>query len=132
VALGPAQVHAQEHLRPVGGLGSTRTGRDGQDRVVLVVVAREHEGRAESFVLGLQSAELSVQLGRHGGIGALIGQRGQFEQIVGALGYRLPLGDFVAQPFRLAQDLAGGALVGPEVRFCGARVELVDARLLGV
>ena len=39
--------------------------------------------------------------------------------------------DLVAQAFSLAQDLARGALISPEVRFGRLRFEIVEARLLG-
>ena len=43
VALSPAQVHAQQHLGPVGGFGAACPSRDGHDRVALVVRAGEEE-----------------------------------------------------------------------------------------
>ena len=41
-ALGPAQVHAQQHLRPVLRLGAAGARVDGDDGVLLVVLAAEH------------------------------------------------------------------------------------------
>ena len=41
VILGPAQVHAAEHLRPVGGVGSAGAGANRDDRAVRVVRAVE-------------------------------------------------------------------------------------------
>ena len=40
--LGPAQIHAQEHLGPVLRLGPARAGMDGDDGVLTVVLAAEH------------------------------------------------------------------------------------------
>ena len=44
--LGPAQVHPEEHLGPVGGLGAARAGADREDRAARVVLAREQEQRS--------------------------------------------------------------------------------------
>jgi hypothetical protein len=83
VFVGPGEVHPQEHLGPVGGLGPAGPGADREDRPVLVVFAREQqrgplaielllEGRAVSLELGLQvgvgrfgqKVERSLQVGR--------------------------------------------------------------------
>jgi len=56
---------------------------------------------------------------------------GEFEQVVGALGQRLPGRDLVAQPLSLTQNLLRAALVGPEIGRARRAVELVEARLLG-
>jgi len=42
VALRPAQVHAQEHLGPIAGVGAPGAGVDGNDGVGGVVLAAEH------------------------------------------------------------------------------------------
>jgi hypothetical protein len=44
MALGPAQVHPQEHLGPVGRLGPAGSGTDREERGALVVFAGEEEG----------------------------------------------------------------------------------------
>ena len=45
VALGPAQVHAQQHLGPVLALGAAGAGVDGDDGAAVIVLAREqHRG----------------------------------------------------------------------------------------
>ena len=41
-ALGPAQVHPQQHLGPVLRLGAAGAGMDGDDRVLAIVLAAEH------------------------------------------------------------------------------------------
>ena len=63
--LGPAQVHAQEDLRPVLGVGAAGAGVDGDDGVAGVVLAAE---QARLFELGeapLDRGQLGVELGRH-------------------------------------------------------------------
>jgi hypothetical protein len=78
----------------------------------------------------LQGGEFGVESGGHVSVGRIVGERGQLEQIVGAPSDRTPCRYLVAQRLGLAQDLSGGALVSPEIRLCGAGIELVDARLL--
>ena len=41
-AFGPAEIHAQQHLRPVLRLGASRAWMDRQNRVLAVVLAAEH------------------------------------------------------------------------------------------
>ncbi len=45
--LGPAQVHALQHLRPVHGVDAALTGVDGDDRVGAVVLTRQQRGHLE-------------------------------------------------------------------------------------
>src|SRR4029079_1820587 len=45
MALGPAEVHPQQHLGPVGRLRAAGAGADRQDRAALVVLTREEERR---------------------------------------------------------------------------------------
>ena len=45
--LGPARVHAQQHLRPVLRVGAARAGVDLADRVALVVLAAEQRAQLE-------------------------------------------------------------------------------------
>ena len=56
LALGPARVHAQQHLRPVLRLRAAGAGVYGEDGVVAVVRAAEHQPK-------LQAVELLGQLG---------------------------------------------------------------------
>ena len=41
-ALGPAQIHPEQHLGPVLRLGAAGAGMDGHDRVLAIVLAAEH------------------------------------------------------------------------------------------
>ena len=53
--LGPAQVHAQQHLRPVLRLGAAGARMDRDDRVLAIVLAAEH-------LLGLAGVDLTAEL----------------------------------------------------------------------
>jgi hypothetical protein len=46
VTLGPAEVHPQEHLRPIRGFGAADARADRKKGAAFVVRAREQEGRA--------------------------------------------------------------------------------------
>ena len=62
--LGPAQVHAQQHLGPVLGVGAARAGVDGDDRVAGVVLAAEEARLFELGQAALDRRQLRLQLGR--------------------------------------------------------------------
>jgi hypothetical protein len=54
VTLGPAQVHAKEHLGPVGGFGPAGPGADSQERIALVVFTAEEKAASGDAVLALE------------------------------------------------------------------------------
>ena len=84
--LGPAQVHAQEDLRPVLGVGPPRPGMDGDDRVAGVVLAAEQARLFELRQAPLDRGQLGAQLGRH--LLVLGGHLGQLAE-VGDLGLQI-------------------------------------------
>jgi hypothetical protein len=83
VALGPAQVHPQEHLGPVGRLGPAGAGADRQERGAFVVLAREEEGGPFTRKVGLERREIAFELGLEFGVGGLVEQVDRREQVVG-------------------------------------------------
>jgi hypothetical protein len=127
VALGPAQIHAQEHLGPVGRLGATRAGADREQRRTLVVLAREQQGRPLTREVLLEAGRVAVELGFQLGIGRLGKQVDRRQQVVDATEQPLPQGSLLTQAVSLAKDLLRGALIVPEARFLGQRVKLSDA-----
>ena len=64
--LGPHQVHPQEHLGPVAGLGAAGPGVDGHEGVAVVVGPAEHRPQLERLEVGLGllggRADLVVEL----------------------------------------------------------------------
>src|SRR5690606_181465 len=56
--VGPAQVHAQQDIRPVLGLGAAGTGLDVQIRVVGVHLAAEHAAKFQFFENFAQTLDL--------------------------------------------------------------------------
>ena len=131
VALGPAQVHPQQHLGPVGRLGAAGAGADRQDRGALVVLAGEQQRGALAGEVGLERRGVRAPArprARRRRVSA--SSSTAVARSLGAREQALPRLDLVAQAVGLAQDLLGGALVVPEAGFVGQRVELGDARLL--
>ena len=61
VLLGPAGVHAQQHLRPVRGIHATGAGADVDQRLALVVFAGEHGGDLQGFDGGPQRRALLLR-----------------------------------------------------------------------
>jgi hypothetical protein len=57
--LHPSQVHAEQHLRPVLGLGAAGTGVDGDDGIVPIVVAVQHHIQGELVHPTTQIADLA-------------------------------------------------------------------------
>jgi hypothetical protein len=131
VALAPAQVHAQEHVRPIRGLGPTRPGADREDCVLRVVLAGEEQQGAFPLELGPERVGLAADLGlglRVGGVGQEVEQ---LFEVRGPLLQLAPQGDLIAQALGFAGDLLRRARVVPEPGLTGAGVELGDPRLLG-
>jgi hypothetical protein len=131
VALRPLEVHPQQHVRPVGGLGPAGAGADREDRVLRVVLAAEQEQRALPLELRGQGRGLTLEVGLGLGVGGVGKELGELGDVVRALLDRAPEGDLLAQALGLAGDLLRLALVVPEPGLDGARVELRDADFLG-
>jgi hypothetical protein len=124
VALRPAEVHAQQHLRPVRRLGAAGARADRQDGVLRVVLAGEQEQRPLSLELGAQGVRLPLDIRLGVGVRGVLEQAQQLDQVVGALLERPPQRDLIAQAFSLAKGLLCDALVVPEAWIAGTRVQL--------
>ena len=70
VLVGPAQVHAHEHLGPVSGIHATGTGADVDDRLALVVRPRKHRSDLEGFDVGTQLSAFGI--GHLDGVGVAL------------------------------------------------------------
>jgi hypothetical protein len=84
MTFGPAQVHAQEHLGPIGRLRAARAGADAEDRVAVVVRTREEEARSLAREVGTQSRTFGLQAGEDLGVAFCLGELGELEQVIGA------------------------------------------------
>jgi hypothetical protein len=132
MALGPAEIHAQEHLGPIGRLGAARTRADRQDRGTLVVLAGEQQRGALAPEVGPQRGGVTLELGGEVGIRGLGQQLDRSLEVRGAREEAMPCLDLGSEPVGLAKDLLRGPLVIPELGLEGQRVELCDALLFGL
>jgi hypothetical protein len=78
VALGPAQVHAQQHLGPVLGLGAAGAGLDVDETVGRVHLAGEHAAELEAGEFLLEAFE--VRADRIDGL-RVVFLEGQIEEV---------------------------------------------------
>jgi hypothetical protein len=114
MAFRPAQVHAQQHLRPIGGLGPARAGADRQQGVALVVLTGEEESEAGRSVGGRQIRGVAVDLGQELLVVLFLGEVQQFGGRSGPRFQVAPQCQLRAQALGFAQDLLCSTLVVPE------------------
>src|SRR5438034_6600034 len=110
--LGPAEIHAHEHLRPIGCVGPADAGADREHRVALVVRARELRLEARLLDLIPEHGELAVDIGRK----RRVVEGEELCEIVGAFGEPVPALDAWAQEAEPLQYLLRALSVVPEIR----------------
>jgi hypothetical protein len=131
VALRPAQVHPDEHLRPVRGLRAADAGDDVQDGALRVVLAGEQEGGPLPLERLAEGVRLAIELRSELGVIAFGEQVEDRGEVVRARLEVAPRGELRAVAVRLAEDLLRGALVVPEPGFLGPRFERGEGVFLG-
>jgi hypothetical protein len=131
VALRPAEVHPDEHLRPVRGLGAADARDHVQGRAVLVVLAGEQERGALALEITAQGLGFAIELCRQVRVLAFREEVEERGEIVGAALELAPRADLGAQAVSLPKDLLGGALVVPEAGLEGLPVERGEALFPG-
>jgi hypothetical protein len=129
--LRPAQVHPDEHLRPVRGLRAADAGDDVQDGALRVVLAGEQEGGPLPLERLAEGVRLAIELRSELGVIAFGEQVEDRGEVVRALLEVAPRGELRAVAVRLAENLLRGALVVPEPGFLGARFERGEGVFLG-
>jgi hypothetical protein len=129
VALRPAEVHPEEHLRPVRCLRAAGPGADREDRAALVVLTGEEQGRPLPGEIGLEGRRPAVELRGQLGVAGLLDELEGREEVVGAALEAAPKLDLGTEIACLAKDLLRAALVVPEPGFGCQRLELRGARL---
>jgi hypothetical protein len=95
MSLGPAQVHPQEHLGPVGGFRAACAGADREQGWPLVVLAREQQRRPLAQEVLLERGEVALELGFEIGVGRFVEQLDCGQQVVGPDQQGAPRGDFL-------------------------------------
>ncbi len=132
VALGPALVHALEHLRPVLALGAAGAGIDLDIGVVAVGLAGEQ--RLDLVGLGARGefAQAGERLGLHLGVAFGLGHLDQLDGVVAVAldrGHRL---DRFVEPAALLHDRLRLLGIVPQRGILDARVEFVEPALRAV
>jgi hypothetical protein len=124
VFLGPEQVHAQEHLRPVLGISATRTGVDADERhVVRVWVVEEQIDLAAADLL-LECAQLFLEVRGHRVVRLVLEHRRELSGVAGTLRQRFPRGQVIADSRGFLVERRGVARIVPEIRCGDLLVEL--------
>ena len=129
VRLGPAQIHAQQHLGPVLRLGAAGAGIDLEEGVVGVGLAREHALQLQACHLLLERQELLLDLAQDRLVTLRLGELGEIGGVgEPALERALTvdrLGEAVAFPHQALRLLG----VAPEVGCLREAVQLLEADL---
>ncbi len=112
--LGPAQVHAHQHLRPVLAFRAAGAGVDGDNGVQRIGLAVEHGAGFQLFVERGQSLDIALQIGEH--VFALARQLEISFDVAGAADERLIVGDKVLQALALAHQRLRRGRVVPQCR----------------
>jgi len=131
VALGPAEVHPEEHLRPVRGLGAAGARGDRDHGVLGVVLAGEEEERPFPAKGPVQLRGLLLEVGLGLRIRGVLEEGDELQEVVGPFLEVAPEAYLVAEALGFPQDGLGTARVLPEVGFGTPGVERREAFFLG-
>jgi hypothetical protein len=132
VTLGPAEIHPQEHLRPVGGFGAAGARADREKGRPLVVLPGEEQRRPLPPEVCLERRGITLELGLELGVGGFLEQLDRSKQVVGASRQISPGGCFAPNAVGFAEDLLRGSAVVPETRLLGLGLDLCDSGFLGL
>ena len=105
--LGPAQIHAHQHLGPVLALRAARAGMHGDDGVQRIGLAIEHGARFKLFGKSRQRLDVALQIGQH--VFALARQLEVGLDVAGAAHQLLIVGDQRLQALAVAHQRLGSA-----------------------
>src|ERR687897_253725 len=126
-ALGPAQVHAQQHLGPVLGIRPTRTRVDLADGIALVVLAREQRSQLQLVEIGGQGGDPGFDLRLDRVVTLLTPQVEQGLDLGQALLEAVEDHEVVAHLRELGVHLARPFLVLPQVRLARFPLEFAQS-----
>ena len=110
--LGPAQIHAHQHLGPILALGAAGAGVDGDDGVERIGFAVEHGAGFEVLVESGESLDIALEIGED--ILALAGQLEVGIDVAGAADELLVVGDEVLKALAVAHQGLGRGGIVPE------------------
>src|SRR5438876_965858 len=113
-ALAPAEVHPEEHLRPVLGLRTARARVDREDRRLDVVRPRHHDLQLELVEVLAEARDAGGDLGVEASVVRLCRQLEEHGEVLGARRQLLQPTDAPAELRALADELLRAAVVLPE------------------
>ena len=127
VLLGPARVHAQQHLRPVLALGAAGAGMHFEIGIELVGLAREQrlEFAAGDFLL--QFLQRVLGLGDDAGVVLLLAERDHVDVVLQVALDLADAGQRILQRGALLHQLLGLLGIVPEIGVFGELVQLGEA-----
>ena len=117
--LSKAQIHAQEHLGPVLGLGAAGAGMDGDNGILVVVFATQEQLQfqvTQGLFLGL---EFIGRFGQGGLVRLFLGQIQKNFQVFQTIFLVPPGFQGIGDGAALFEDLGGQGGVFPEIGFGG-------------
>src|SRR5207302_8832717 len=115
-AFTPAEVHPEEHLRPVLGLRTARARVDREDRRLDVVRPRHHDFQLELVEVLAEARDAGGDLGVEASVVRLCRQLEEHAEVLGARRQLLQPTDAPAELRALADELLSAAVVLPEGR----------------
>jgi hypothetical protein len=124
VTLGPAEVHPQEDLGPIGSLGAAGSGADGQERIALVVLTAKEQIAACDAVLGFEFGSLAGDVGQETLVLLFLSESEQLQRRLGTRFQVSPELEFSAKSLGFAKRLLRTPLVVPETRLTDGSVQL--------
>jgi hypothetical protein len=132
VRLGPADVHAREHRRPVAALGAAGAGVDLEEGVVAVGLAVEQ--RLDLLLRGAvaQGRERGLGLGHDLRVALGLAELDQFALVVEFLRQRRVSLDGVREGLAVAHQLLRPGRVVPQIGILRHRVQLLEPVRRGV
>src|SRR3954471_17530680 len=130
--LGPAEVHPDEHLGPVGGFCAAGAGADREEGTAIVVLAAEQQLRPVPGEVRFERRRLALELRRQLGVARFLDEFEGRQEVVRARREVTPERGLRAKRIGFAKDLLRRALVVPEAWRGRQRFELGGPTLLGL
>jgi hypothetical protein len=132
MTFGPAEIHPDEHLGPVGRFRAAGAGADRQEGAAIVVLAAEQELRPLAREVRFEGRRLAIEFRRQLGVARFLDELERRQEIVGAGREVAPEGDLGTKRVGFAEDLLRRALVVPEAGRGRQCFELCGSTLLGL
>jgi hypothetical protein len=128
----PTQIHAQQHLGPILGLGTARAGLNIKERAVRVHLAVKHALQFEAPDVGFQSLRVLVDVVGGGLVALTLRQLQKLAGVRDPLGGAVDLGCIGTQPGALAPQLLGLLGLGPNGWVLELAADLFEPLFLAV